>query len=218
MSAIQVGLLFDKTNDWIQKYISNQAQLEELKEKYQFTFSYNPDEMKGYEIVFILGFTKILPKSFLESNKLNLVVHESDLPNGKGFSPVQWQVLEGKKNIPVCLFEAVEDLDAGDILNEGFIQLNGYELFKDIREKQAEVTLELITNFLREYPNNKRRKQNGKGSFYRKRTKKDDELDINRTIKDQFNHLRIADNEKYPLYFYIDQQKYYLKVYRENLQ
>lgn len=209
---IKVGLLFDAKNNWIEKYLIRINEIEELKKKYKFHFSYDPDEFKGYEIVFILGFTRILPKSFLESNKLNLVVHESELPKGKGFSPVQWQILEGGNRIAVCLFEAIEELDAGDIFAKVFIELGGYELFDEIRQKQAAATLELISKFLIEYPRNTRTKQHGESSVYRKRSEQDDALDIDKTIREQFNHLRIADNERYPLYFVIDGQKYYLII------
>ena len=56
--------------------------------------------------MFVIGYTKILPKEFLEGNKLVLVIHESDLPKGKGFSPVQWQILEGKIKFQLqCSFQ-----------------------------------------------------------------------------------------------------------------
>ena len=215
MSVIEVGLLFDSSNNWIEEYFLDINETEELKQRFRFCSSHSSAEMMGYEIVFILGFTRILPKSFLDSNKLNLVVHESDLPEGKGFSPVQWQILEGKTRIPVCLFEATESLDSGDILGRAFIELDGYELFDQIRQKQAMATLELVKRFLIEYSHNRRTKQFGESSFYRRRKEKDDELDVNKTIKEQFNHFRIANNEEYPLYFVIDGHKYYLRISKE---
>ena len=72
----------------------------------------------AYEIVFILGYYSLVPSSQLEKHRHNLVVHESDLPSGRGWSPLFWQVLEGKQRIPIVLFEAVEDADAGPILRQ----------------------------------------------------------------------------------------------------
>ena len=54
--------------------------------------------------------------------------------------------------------------------------------------------------------------QKGKESFYPKRTAKDSRLDIDKTIKEQFNLLRIADNEEYPAFFEIDNHRYILKI------
>ena len=59
------------------------------------------------------------------------------------------------------------------------------------------------------------KKQIGKSNFNKKRSSKDTELIINKTIKQQFNNLRISDNEKYPSYFYYKDQKYIIKIYKE---
>ena len=44
-------------------------------------------------------------------NKNNIVVHASDLPKGRGFSPMSWQILEGKNKIKLSekILFAVED-------------------------------------------------------------------------------------------------------------
>lgn len=41
----------------------------------------------------------------------------------------------------------------------------------------------------------------GKESFYPKRSPKDSELDINKSLNEQFNLLRIASNEDFPAFF-----------------
>lgn len=215
MPEIKVAVLLDPNNNWIDKYIRQIEKIDNLKERYCFYFSDNPEAIKNFDIVFILGYTKILKKPFLELNGLNLVVHESNLPEGKGFSPVQWQVLEGRNLITVCLLEAIEKVDSGDILEKDLIELNGHELFEEIRKKQAFATIELIRRFLDKYPNITRTKQIGRETFCSQRTVKDDELDVNKTLRELFNHFRIAQNEEHPLFFIIGEHKYYLKVYKD---
>ena len=61
----------------------------------------------------------------------------------------------------------------------------------------------------------KSKNQIGKGNFNKRRHPKDSQLDINKTIKQQFNHLRINDNEHYPSFFYYKGQKYLIKIYNE---
>ena len=51
------------------------------------------------DLLFILGFFKIVPALVLKRNKSNFVVHESALPKGRGWSPVTWLVLEGAREI-----------------------------------------------------------------------------------------------------------------------
>lgn len=53
----------------------------------------------------------------------------------------------------------------------------------------------------------------GKESFYPKRSPKDSELDINKSLNEQFNLLRIASNEDFPAFFYKDGKK----IYTQNL-
>ena len=61
----------------------------------------------------------------------------SDLPEGRGFAPVQWQVLEGKADINVCLLEISEEVDAGNILDEMILSLDGSELYEEIKKKTS---------------------------------------------------------------------------------
>jgi methionyl-tRNA formyltransferase len=212
MSKIKVAILFDPTNDWIKGYVTSSPLIDELSGRYDISFFDDHKKARDFEVVFILGYTKLLDRNFLDSNRLNLVVHESALPEGKGFSPVQWQVLDNNDNIPVSLIEAVEEADAGEIIENDTIDLTGYELFDEIREKQAAATMRIIGSFFSKYPDYKKTSQSGKGSFYRKRTEKDDELDPEKSIREQFNHLRIANNEDFPLYFIVDGHKYYIKI------
>jgi methionyl-tRNA formyltransferase len=210
----KVTFLIDKNNDWIQLFLLN-SNLIKCNEKYDIKISHNNLEVQNQDIVFILGYTKILTCDFLKSNKLNLVIHESGLPKGKGFAPVQWQILEGAKIIPVCLIEATDRVDSGDIILRHKIELSGLELYDEIRQKQAKATIDLISDFLKIYPKFNREKQSGLDSFFRKRTINVSELDIDQSIKQQFNLLRICNNEKWPSFFYYQGKKYFLKIYTE---
>ena len=57
-----------------------------------------------------------------------LVVHESELPKGHGWAPMTWQILEGKKQIPVTLLEAQNAVDSGQVYLREYIELKGTEL------------------------------------------------------------------------------------------
>ena len=78
-------------------------------------FSSHREISKEYEVVFILSYFEIIDKEFLSKHIHNIVVHESSLPKGRGWSPLFWQILENKNKIPIVLFEASEEADKGDI-------------------------------------------------------------------------------------------------------
>ena len=47
----------------------------------------------------------------------------------------------------------------------------------------------------------KKNPQEGEPTYYPRRKSEDSELDINKTISEQFDLMRVADNERYPSFF-----------------
>ncbi len=209
----KVTFLLDKSNLWFEKKLKNHDF--RLNNKYIFKISKNFKQVKNQNIVFPLSFTKILPKSFLKQNELVLIAHASKLPKDKGFAPIQYQILRNKNKIYMSLTKATKKVDSGEIYSQNFFTLDGTELSDEIREIQGNEFIKIIKNFLNEYPNTKYKKQTGVSNFNKKRYPKDSKLNINKTIKQQFNHLRINDNELYPSYFYYRSKKYVIKIFKE---
>jgi len=177
-------------------------------------FNYG-DIPSDYEVVFILSFLKLIKEEELKKHKHNIVVHESDLPKGRGWAPVFWQILEGENKIPVTLFEVNGGFDCGPFYLKDHFELRGDELYDEIRALQAEKKINLCLEFLERYDFMKLTEQVGEATFYKKRTFKDSELDINKSIKEHFNLMRIAHNADFPLFFVIKGQKYILKIYKD---
>lgn len=165
-----------------------------------------------FDVVFILSYHRIIPESFLQCHKHNIVVHASALPEGKGWAPLFWQVLEGKNTIPFSLFEATPEADGGDIYLQSSLELNGYELNGEIRRKQALHTIDMCLSYLNSHEHLSKHAQSGEASFYPKRTRSDSRLDPDKTLREQFNLLRIVDNNAYPAYFEIDGHRFILKI------
>ena len=61
MTRYKITFLIDKNNDWIEKKIKN---LFKNNNKYFFKIEKNFKKIIKQDIVFILNYTKILPKSF----------------------------------------------------------------------------------------------------------------------------------------------------------
>ena len=209
----KVTFLLDKSNIWLEKQLKNYNF--RLNNRYIFKVSKNPNNIKNQDIVFPLSYTRILPESFLQKNELVLIAHTSKLPKDKGFAPLQYQILRNKNKVYISLIKAAIEVDAGPIYFQNSFMLNGTELSDEIRNIQGMQILNIIKKFLIKYPNVKSKKQTGKGNFNKRRYPKDSQLDINKTIKQQFNHLRINDNELYPSFFYYKDQKYIIKVFKE---
>ena len=196
-------------NQWFIPYA------EELQKKIKNSYLFfNHEEIKdNFDIVFILSYHKLIPLKSLSNNKHNIVVHASDLPNGKGWAPMFWQILEGKCKIVFSMFEVSDGVDNGDIYMKEELSLTGYELNDELRKKQAQFIIDMCLKFYNDYEKYKIPiPQEGQESFYKKRSAKDSEINIHKTIDEQFNLLRIVDNEDYPAFFYKDDKKYILKI------
>lgn len=211
---MKITILTDNPNSWIIPYIEDLKK--ELTQFHNVHHVYNTSDIIGGDIMLVLSCEKILKKEFLELHKSNVVVHPSKVPLGKGWSPLAWQVLEGVNRVPVSLFEAVEAVDAGDVYIVDYIELEGHELNDEIKHKQGLLTMKMVKQYINEFDTIKGIPQSGEESFYPRRKQKENQLDINKTISEQFNLLRVVDNERYPAHFYINNEKYILKIYKEN--
>lgn len=202
-------LILTSNNQWFIPYAKKLHN--EIPES-DFLYDYN--ELNNvYDIVFILSYHKIIPIELLENNGHSIVIHASALPEGKGWAPMFWQVLEGKNKIPFTMFEASSGVDNGDIYMQDTLYLAGYELNEELRDKQGNFIINMCKKFINNYESYKNaKKQSGEESFYSKRSAKDSELDVNKTIKEQFNLLRIVSNDDYPAFFEIDGNKYFIKI------
>lgn len=169
-------------------------------------------------INFLLGCTHIISEKALSRNQHNLVVHESNLPEGRGFAPMTWQILEGKNDIPICLLEAATKADAGDIWLQDMIHFDGSELANEWRSLQGEKTLEMCLRFVSEYQNLAKNKQSGIPTNYRRRRPTDSRLDPDKSLREQFNLLRVADNIRYPAFFEINGHRYIINISKDKMK
>lgn len=212
---MHICIVFDE-DSWIFPFVLD---LEiKLKKLGHFVTILNTfDSTNCYDIVFLLSYSKIVPEDLLRLNKNNIVVHESALPNGKGWSPLTWQILDGKNEIPITLFEASSVIDSGNIYIQDVIRFNGSELIDELHNKQGNATVSLCIEFVSKYTFyiEHAKHQKGDSSYYRKRIPADSELDINDTIKNQFNLLRVVDNKRYPAFFLYEGERFYLYISKE---
>ena len=206
-------------DSWINRYIERLCS-KIMASGHAVHWVHTVKEISDGDILLILGFDRIIKTDVLNRFGAAVVVHESDLPKGRGWSPLTWQVLEGKDEIPVCLIEASPDVDSGDIIFRQLIRLQGSELVDDLRKEQGRVTEELCMKYIRGYSEGSlvQTKQTGGWSFYPRRTPEDSEIDVTKTVAEQFQLFRVADNVRYPLWFEYRGVKYTLKVSQKTVK
>lgn len=181
------------------------------------TFSKQKDVLEG-TIAFYLSCTGITPKSILERNPWNIVVHASPLPKGRGFSPLVWQILEGKNIIPLTMITMAEDVDAGDIVRKSNLKFQGHELNDEIRGSMGQAIVDMCFDMAVSDTAPEVKPQSGTPSWYRRRNPSDSALDPYDSLASQFNLLRVVDNERYPAFFDYAGHRYTLTITRQPLK
>ncbi|MFA7314332.1 MAG: formyltransferase family protein [Candidatus Magasanikbacteria bacterium] len=209
-----ITLLLDNKKSWFYPYAEDLKKKIEEKGNHVYLV-HSVDEVEVGDFAFFLSCEKIIKKDIRTKNKYNIVVHSSALPKGKGWSPLTWQILEGKNKITNTLFEAVDKVDAGVIYMQNEMEFCGDELLNELHEIQGRSINQLILEFISLYPLIDGKKQVGDETFYERRTSSSSELNIDKSIKEQFNLLRVVDNELYPAYFLYKGNRYILTIKKE---
>jgi methionyl-tRNA formyltransferase len=111
-----------------------------------------------------------------------------------------WLILESAKRIPITLFEATDVLDAGPIYLQHTIKLAGSELVDEWRALQALAMIKFCLEWLDRYTEliSQAKPLQWEASFYLRCRPTYSQLDPQRTLAEQMNLLRVADNQRYP--------------------
>ncbi len=182
-----------------------------------FDFIQSLENEISCDILILISCRTILKKEFLERHPLIIVIHPSKLPKGRGSAASTWEILNGNNELWVTLFEPDENIDNGPIIKQRSVLLDGTELCDEIRRIQAMLSFDLIAEMLDEYPDVSRTKQVGEKSYYKRRSPADSKLDVDRTIAEQFELLRVCDNKRYPAFFEYRGRIYTVKIYPESV-
>jgi methionyl-tRNA formyltransferase len=165
-------------------------------------------QLSGGDLLFLISCNEVIDAAVRGRYHASLVIHASDLPKGRGWSPLVWQLLEGRNDIVVTLLEAVDKVDGGAIWHQEKLHFAGHELVDEINAALFGAELALMNFAVANVKTIQPRPQEGKPSYYRRRTPEDSRLDPHRSLADQFNLLRVADAARYPAFFDYLGQRY----------
>ena len=193
---------------------SLQAWLRDMSLKGHFvSLVHDKVELRGGDILFLVSCSQMIKEEERKSYKATLVLHASDLPQGRGWSPHIWSILGGANQMTICLLEASEPVDSGAVwLKTNFI-LEGHELLPEINAKLFTAELSLMTQAVEQFKTIKPIRQTGdSGPHMPKRSAADSQLDPNRTIAEQFDLLRVVDAQRYPAFFRYRGKQFLVKI------
>lgn len=171
-------------------------------------------ELHGGDLLFLISCSEIISAQDREKFKKVLVIHASDLPQGRGWSPHIWDVVSGADGITVSLLEAQDKIDSGDIWKKLWINLPRHALYNEINDLLFTAESQLmdfaVDNFYTITP--QPQDPSVEPSYHPQRTPTDSELDPEKSIASQFNLLRVSDPERFPAFFKLHGHTYKLAV------
>lgn len=183
------------------------------KQGHDVSLVFDKRDLADGDILFLVSCSQVIGDHEREKFPAVLVLHASDLPRGRGWSPHIWSVLEGANQISVCLLDAADPVDSGAIRMKTQFELEGHELLPEINRKLFAAELELMSFAVDKPGSLASTPQTGDpGPYRQKRSPAHSRLDPVKTIAEQFDLLRVVDNERYPAFFDFRGMRYVLKI------
>lgn len=151
------------------------------------------------ENIFFIHWSKIIPNNIIK--KYNCIgFHMTDLPYGKGGSPLQNLILNGKKKTKITAYKITSELDSGPIYFKFPLDLSGNA--ETIFKAATKITLKMIIKFQKKKIKPKKQK---KGKIIFKRLSRADNF-LNfkkiKTLNRLYDHIRMVDAPTYPNAFF----------------
>ena len=170
-------------------------------------------ELADGDLLFLVSCSQIIDEAERRKFRATLVLHASDLPAGRGWSPHVWSILDGSDRVTVCLLEAAEPVDSGAVWFRTHFTLQGHELLPEINARLFAAELALMTRAVREFGAVEPLAQRGQpGPRLPRRTPEHSRLDVHKTIAEQFELLRVVDNRRFPAFFDFRGKRYRVTI------
>lgn len=154
---------------------------------------------------------KIPPEIF---EKFECVIfHMTDLPYGRGGSPLQNLIIRGHRDTQLTALRCVADLDAGPVYLKRPLSLLGSA--EEIFLRAAELMAEMITEIVEKRPVPKT--QSGNVVAFKRRRPEDGDLKGLADIAQVYDFIRMLDAENYPPAF-LETDKFRFEFSRASLR
>lgn len=172
------------------------------------------DHAGSGDFLFLVSCGEIAPASLRARFRHVLVLHASNLPTGRGWSPHVWHILRGANELTLSLLSAENPVDSGAIWKQLTIPLDGTELCTEVHDRLFAAELELMDWAVDNCDHTEPRPQEGEPSYFPRRTPHDSRVTPDQTLSEVFDLLRVSDPTRYPAFFEHRGARYALELRR----
>src|SRR5690606_2778980 len=156
---------------------------------------FNIDQLEKLnpEKIFIPHWSYIIPASVYEKYEC-IVFHMTDLPYGRGGSPLQNLIIRGKNETKISALRVEKGLDTGDIYLKKSLDLLGTA--KEIFVRSVSIIEQMIQEIILKNPSPK--KQEGEAVLFQRRKPEDGNIESLSETDKVYDYIRMLDCEGYP--------------------
>lgn len=200
LTSSQIHPVDEYLQGWIKKNNKN----------HDIKLAYKKSMLTGGDLLFLISCNEIISLEDRQKYLKSLVIHASDLPKGRGWSPHIWQIINGAEELTITLLEAEDKIDSGDIWHKIRIKIPKDALWYELNQLIFEAELKSMDFALKNFQNINPRKQSdlNEATYYSKRSPEDSELDPEKNISEQFNLMRVCDPGRFPAFIKIHGHRY----------
>jgi methionyl-tRNA formyltransferase len=148
------------------------------------------------DFIFIPHWSHIIPAEIYEHFEC-IVFHMTDLPYGRGGSPLQNLIVRGHQDTLISAIRVSKGIDTGNVYLKKSLTLTGtaQEIFERASGVIKQMIIEIIQNSPEPQP------QQGKVIFFKRRTPEESNIAQLESIEKVYDYIRMLDADGYPKAF-----------------
>lgn len=201
-------------NLWLKDWVQQHSQ------DHTVSLHRNTRSLTGGDILFLVSCTELISAQERKRYRETMILHASNLPIGRGWSPHVWAILDGGTELTITLLRCEDAVDSGAIWAQEKIRIPKTALFDEINTTIFMAEMSLMSNGVQLVGANKqpRPQPDISPTYYPRRTPEDSNLDPECTLASLFDQIRVADPQRYPAYFALHGQTYSLEIRKKNYE
>ena len=172
-----------------------------IKDRYSSTLITDKDELNiknikslNPDFIFFPHWSWIIPDEIYENFEC-VIFHMTDLPFGRGGSPLQNLIVMGEKDTKISALKATKELDSGDIYMKENLSLDGKAI--EIYERASKIIFEkMIDKIINNTP--KLTSQSGEIIEFKRRSPMQSDIQELQTLEKIYDYIRMLDAPSYP--------------------
>jgi methionyl-tRNA formyltransferase len=174
-----------------------------LPDEAGFLWAHNPEQLndltaseRGIRYIFFLHWNWLVPEHLWQNYEC-VCFHMTDVPYGRGGSPLQNLIVRGHKDTKLTALRMVNEMDAGPVYSKRELSLEGTAA--EIYQRAGQQSFDIIRWMIDSQP--EPLDQQGEPVVFKRRKPEQSALPVSGDLPMLYDHIRMLDAPTYPLAF-----------------